>query len=254
MARYDAPRARLDGAPLDYAPENELGVVFLFAELARRRFGLRVERIQSGFPDCIAYRDGKRVRIEFEYRSRNFALHRHDRKTCDWIVCWIHDWAACPHNLRVIELRRHYGKGFNVWVVPITGGYREKISEASASGRWSAPSQASTDDLILFYRTKPDGYVRDIFRLSGPVQYVSARWKPGKDYMASIRRVASLRNPLHLAQLQSHSVLSSAGFVRGGLRARFRVTSEWPELYQMIVDKNPSVEKTLRRYGPLRIV
>jgi hypothetical protein len=64
----DATRTpRLDHAPLDYAPENEQGVVFLFAHLARRRFGLRVERVQQGFPDCIAYRTGRRVRIEFEY-------------------------------------------------------------------------------------------------------------------------------------------------------------------------------------------
>ena len=32
---------RLDGAPLDYAPENELGVVFLFSTLAKKQFGLR---------------------------------------------------------------------------------------------------------------------------------------------------------------------------------------------------------------------
>jgi len=89
---------RLDGAPLDYAPENEFGVVFLFSTLAKKQFGLRVERIKSSYPDCIAYRGENKVRLEFEYRSRNFAGHHHDPKKCDWLVCWIHDWPGCPSN------------------------------------------------------------------------------------------------------------------------------------------------------------
>jgi len=75
---------RLDDAPLDYAPENEQGVVFLFAHLARRRYGLRVERVQQGFPDFIAYWAGRRVRIEFEYRSSSFAADGRDPSKCDW--------------------------------------------------------------------------------------------------------------------------------------------------------------------------
>src|SRR6266508_4291573 len=52
--------ARLpDGAPLDYAPDNEQGVVYLFSHLARRRFGVRVERVQGGFPYCVAYLGSK---------------------------------------------------------------------------------------------------------------------------------------------------------------------------------------------------
>jgi len=77
---------RLDNAPLDYAPQNELGVVFLFSHLARRRCGLRVQQIKAGYPDCIATKGGKRVRIEFEYRSRSFKSHRHEAKKCDWLV------------------------------------------------------------------------------------------------------------------------------------------------------------------------
>lgn len=57
---------------MDYAPDNEQGVVFLFSHLARKKFGLRVERVQTGFPDCIAYRGDKRIRIEFEFKSKNF--------------------------------------------------------------------------------------------------------------------------------------------------------------------------------------
>lgn len=71
----------------------------------------------------MAYKDGRRIRIEFEYRSRNFKLHRHEPRGCDWIVCWIHNWPEAPSSLRVVELRREFGLGFNVWFQPVAGDY-----------------------------------------------------------------------------------------------------------------------------------
>ncbi len=81
---------RLPDGPMNYAPENENGVVFLFADLAKR-WRLRIEEIKPSFPDCIAYQKShsgdKRIRIEFEFKSRNFQTHRHNHKKCDWVVC-----------------------------------------------------------------------------------------------------------------------------------------------------------------------
>jgi hypothetical protein len=34
----------------------------------------------------------QRVRIEFEYESRNFVKHGHDKNGCDLIVRWTHNW------------------------------------------------------------------------------------------------------------------------------------------------------------------
>lgn len=101
------------GAPLaphglSYAPTNELGVVHLFGVLSHS-LGFVVEQITGrGFPDCIALRQAgpdrwQRLRIEFEYKSSNFPAHNHDPMACDLIVCWQHDWPACP--LEVVELR-----------------------------------------------------------------------------------------------------------------------------------------------------
>lgn len=257
MKRQSAPStrpARLpDGAPLDFAPNNEQGVVYLFSSLARRRFGLRVERVQAGYPDCLAYKDGKRIRIEFEYRSRNFAVHRPDPRDCDWIVCWIHDWPAVPARLRVVELRKEFGLGFNVWFQPVGREYRDILVATRSSDSWSVPSQAIEDDLILFYRTAPDSFVRDLFRVSGPVGHVRAGWKPGKDWMAPIRRVASLAAPLHLSQLRQHPVLRHSGFVRGSMRGRYRATEYWPELHAVILKTNPAVARRLRSFGPERL-
>ncbi len=244
---------RLDNAPLDYAPANELGVVYLFSHLARKRFGLRVERVQASFPDCLAFRDGRRVRIEFEYRSRNFVQHRHDPRSCDWIVCWVHDWPAVPRRIRVVELRKEFNLGFNVWFQPSRGDYSRAISRSFYSWRWSVPSQASEGDLILIYMAAPDMCVKHIFRVASPVGHVRAEWKPGKDFMSSIRLVCRLKAPLHFRELQQHPILKHAGFVRGLMRGRYRASEYWPELYQMILARNPSLKAKLSKYGPDRL-
>ncbi len=93
---------------LVYAPLNENGVVFLFGKIMED-LNIYVEEIKPGFPDCIARRftgkGWKRIRIEFEFQSNNFVVHKHDPAGCDIIVCWEHNWKTCPESLEVIELR-----------------------------------------------------------------------------------------------------------------------------------------------------
>jgi len=107
--RLDEP---LYGAPMTDAhlmmePTNEQGVLFLFGAVARK-MGFAVIRVQTGFPDCEAYREiepgrWQRVWIELEYESRNFLTHMHDPAKCHLIVCWSHNWEECP--LEVVELK-----------------------------------------------------------------------------------------------------------------------------------------------------
>ena len=68
-----------------------------------------VEAVQTGFPDCEAKRqvgpnNWQRVRIEFEFESRNFRDHGHPARGCDVIVCWRHNWDECPEDIEVVEL------------------------------------------------------------------------------------------------------------------------------------------------------
>jgi hypothetical protein len=96
---------------LAHEPVNELGVVFVFGMMARK-LGFVVHRLQAGFPDCIAMREvapgmWQRVRIEFEFESRNFKKHKHRKDKCDVIVCWKHNWKDCP--LDVVELGKEIG-------------------------------------------------------------------------------------------------------------------------------------------------
>jgi hypothetical protein len=89
------------------APVNEGGVVLAFGMVADE-LGFSINTVGTAFPDCAAKRRvgagrWEEVRIEFEYRSRNFRDHAHDPAGCDLIVCWEHDWPDYP--LEVLELR-----------------------------------------------------------------------------------------------------------------------------------------------------
>lgn len=91
-----------------HEPLNELGVVFAFG-LVARHLGFSVLRFQSAFPDCEALQEVvqgqlQRMKLEFEFESRNFLRHGHRIDGCDAIVCWKHNWKECP--LEVIELRK----------------------------------------------------------------------------------------------------------------------------------------------------
>ena len=98
-----------------------MGVIYVFAVLAPS-LGYVVEILRTRFPDCIARRKldepggaWEQVRIEFEFKSRNFVAHRHDSSQCDLIVCWEHDWPDCP--LEVLELRqvvKDFGTGVSL--------------------------------------------------------------------------------------------------------------------------------------------
>jgi hypothetical protein len=101
------------GSPIDFRglrhePTNENGVVFLFGVVARE-LGYMVEAVLAGFPDCEAKRQfapgrWQRVRIEFEFESRNFRDHGHPPDGCDVIVSWRHNWTDCPEHIQVVEL------------------------------------------------------------------------------------------------------------------------------------------------------
>ena len=133
--------------------------------------------IRTGFPDCIASRKGKRIRIEFEYESRNFRAHGHSTWGCDWIVCWIHNWLKVPQSIRVIELRKEFGLGFNVWSQAIKGNYfQEKLAGVTRDSDWTLPARAKEGDLVLFYLTRPHSEVRYLYRVTGTVGWKQAGW------------------------------------------------------------------------------
>ena len=99
---------RIELPILNYAPINEQGVVLLFGFYLKELGFSHLEEIRTGFPDAVGMRPKERrrlerVRIEFEFQSRNFQTHGHPVDGCDVIICWEDNWTDCP--LEVIELK-----------------------------------------------------------------------------------------------------------------------------------------------------
>lgn len=245
----------LENAPLQYAPENELGVVFLFSHIARK-LRVRVERIRPQFPDCIAYQKTshgeKRIRIEFEYRSSSFKKHNHSSRKCDWIVCWEHDWPEVAKNLKVIELRNYFGLGFKVWIQPYN---IKQLNGRSLDNKesWGVSRRASAGDLLLMYASRPKQCIEDIFLLTAKPKLGKAGWREGDCYWEVIKRVCKLKSPIFLDDLKQHKIIKTAGFIKAHLQGNSNATEYWPHLYTMIINRNPSIKKKLIKYAPERI-
>ena len=73
-----------------FEPENELGVIVLFAQQCEEA-GFEIVSIQQEYPDAIVHRNGAIYRAEFEYCASNFNQHGHDPREADLIICWKYD-------------------------------------------------------------------------------------------------------------------------------------------------------------------
>jgi len=89
-----------------FKPRNEFEVIFVFAKFHKQLGVKEIKSLKSHTsPDCVAImEDGSEKRIEFEYKSSNFILHKHDPKGCDMIICWIDD--AEKLSIPIIDLLR----------------------------------------------------------------------------------------------------------------------------------------------------
>ncbi len=215
----------LPQGPMQYAPANEMGVVFLFSYLASR-LAVRVERISTAFPDCIAYQKvgggERRIRIEFEYRSSNFRKHKHCARKCDWIVCWEHDWPGVPQKIRVIELRSYFELGFNVWLQPVIPSEWPKLKRDRI--RWALSNRAHSGDVLIMYRCYPSKRIKDIFTLAGGLSSGKASWRSGKCYYGDIHRICTLDAPICLDDLRSDPIIKTASFIRRNMQGNLLVT------------------------------
>lgn len=243
----------LENAAMHYAPVNELGVVFLFAEIAPK-LRIRIEEIRSGFPDCIAYQksgNGKEIeiKIEFEFKSRNFLNHRHDENECDWIVCWEHDWPDYPRNLKIIELKTFYGKGQKFWIQPVIKDQYENLDSGDVLN-WALSKRSTIGDVLLMYRATPFKGITDIFLRTGDIDRGDAAWRDGDCYGAEIKRMCKIESPIFFEDFKHHRILNTAKFMRVNMQGNHDVTEYWPFIYSIILNRNPELQKTLEKYKP----
>ena len=235
-----------------------MGVVYLFANIAKK-LQFRIEAIRAAYPDCIAYRQvgdrEKKVRIEFEFKSSNFKLHRHDPALCDCIVCWHHDWHGVPRNIEVIELKRFFGVPFKVWIQAATKSQHHWLDEVDRIN-WALSPRVTHGDLLLMYRSYPVCSITDIFRFSGArLKRRKAGWREGECYGGDIERVCKLDAPIFLDDMRSHRVLSTAGFIRKNMQGSggLLVSEYWLYLYAMLCERNPKHRRTLAEFAPEKL-
>jgi hypothetical protein len=247
----------LKNAPMEYAPANELGVVFLFAHVARR-LQFRIQEIRPQFPDCIAYRRigdvEKRMRIEFEFKSSCFKAHRHDKRKCDIIVCWHHNWPDSPNSIEVIELKRYFGAARKVWILQALKSQFEDLDKHNAMN-WGMSKRSTPGDLLLMYRCHPVCAITDIFVLSDvKMKRGNAVWRNGEAYFGAISKACRLESPIFLDDLRKHRILRSASFMRRNMQGVGLLATEyWPYLHDMILARNPAITRSLARFRPDRL-
>lgn len=78
-----------------FTPQNEQGVVVIFAQLAASA-GWQIVEIGVPFPDALLSKDGELWKTEFEFLASNFIDHKHDHRGCELIICWENDYQSCP--------------------------------------------------------------------------------------------------------------------------------------------------------------
>ena len=258
---------------LRHAPENELGVVFLFSKLAKRLNFLEIDIIQPHFPDCWAYKRTnsgvKKTWIEFEYNSRGFKQHLRQLKGLrprkGFIVCWEHDWDGCEKYVeRVIELKAELNFGRQIWIQNTRPKYQAGIDEApyvhKKEWEWTVAAKARPGDLLLMYRAGTKHEAReyevrgDLLQSIANVFIIKSFPTPDEywGFSADVSQVALLDNPLRLEQMRQDRILKSAPFVKKSMFGRNRVTPYWYRIYDLILQLNPyeNVRNALKPYRP----
>jgi hypothetical protein len=85
---------------------NESEVIFLFAKIHEKLGFEKILKLRQKFPDCIAKKEGKTVKIEFEYNASGFLRDKHNSKKCDYLICWNDDLKGNKKVNHIIELTK----------------------------------------------------------------------------------------------------------------------------------------------------
>jgi hypothetical protein len=254
---------------MTHAPENELGVVFLFGKVHKLLGFMGIDEIKPGFPDCWAWRRGTRgthrVWVEFEYRSSGFQIHVKGRQLRGLkpkkgvVVCWEHNWPECEKYAEIIDLRATVEQGPRVWIqnaLPEWHGAMDYLPRhATKSRTWTVAPRAKVGDLLLLWRAGKKSVAREygvpedlLQSFTDVVQVASAPKKKRNGYIrsAQVRRVAKLRYPLRWGALQEDVVLKSSPFVLAQMQGQWDVTAYWWRLHTLMVKLNPTLRRDAR--------
>ena len=259
-SRYPTDR-RLSKGPLRFEPRNEQGVVALFAAICREAYGVEIEDIETGFPDCEARRisNGQTLWIEFEFESSRFD---HDEWwRCDWVVCWVDNanrreqWRrGTPKRkgLRVVEMRKEFPElGPDVWIQPYKPENVARLDERVNHGRWTVPSEAAAGDLLLVYRSQKEQGITHILEVRTPAEH-DPKHSWGTGYTADLRTVSKLPRYLSIAKLRSKPGLRDVSYFKRPSPLGTSVLPYWPQIEKVMLELNPraGIATKLKHFKP----
>ena len=275
------PRGRSDVIHFEgmtHAPENELGVVFLFGKVHRRLGFTGVSEVKPGFPDCWAWRrttKGTQLTwVEFEFRSSGFKTHVNQKQLRGlkpkkgFVVCWEHNWPECEKYAEVIDLRAIVEHGPRVWLQSTLPEYQDEMDRIPFNPQedwtWTVSPRAKKGDILLLWRagskSAANRWEVPLDRLqsfANVVEVVSAPRKKRGGFIrsAQVRRIANLGNPLRWGALRSDSVLRASPFVRAQMQGQWDVTGYWWRLHSLLVQLNPSLKanRRFKAFDPHRL-
>lgn len=81
--------------PMTNEPSNEMETIALFMLLAVD-LGYKIVSIGAAFPDALVEKDGRPIKVEFEYLTSNYLSHCHPRSDQITCVCWRVDRDISP--------------------------------------------------------------------------------------------------------------------------------------------------------------
>ena len=261
---------------MQHAPENELGVVFLFGKVHRRLRFTAIDEIKPGFPDCWAWRrltkGSERTWIEFEFRSSGFKVHKKQLKGLrpkrGFVVCWEHNWPECEKYAEVIDLRAIVESGPRVWIQSTRPEFQEDMDSiprrSDKAWTWTVSPRAKKGDLLLMWRAgtkyaaKKEGVPEDRLQaFTNVAEIVSTPTKRRGGFIrsAQVRRVAILKYPLRWGALQEDAVLHSAPFVLAQMQGQWDATAYWWRLHSLLARLNPSLKanRRFKAFDPHRL-
>ena len=238
---------------MDNEPRNEAGVIILFT-LAMNRLGFSgVVEAQGNFPDCIARRRGKRLMVEFEYKSKHFITHGHleklGKKKCT-IVCWEDNWQKPPRNISIISLSRELGLSNRVRLAHAKNEDNIRFLDQTRkkTTTWSMPAGTRKGDLVIVWRSGPkQSKFYDIFQA-----LEDAAPKHGYSGYGNCKIICHLKNPITMKDIRDHKELGRSPMIKSAffMGSNKELTPYWTWLYQLVVERNPEVKRGLKGFAP----
>lgn len=98
---------KLRGFLREFTPRKEKTVVDLFRIYMGELGFYDLELGRAPSADGTVFRNGKKLRVEFEKRSSDFVAHKHSESDVDIVVCWVKD-RQLP--VEIFELSRELPK------------------------------------------------------------------------------------------------------------------------------------------------